>query len=100
MRVRRTGSSEARGLTGRTLEAHAPPAARHLLVSLRTVEDAVAWIERVGIALLFPKPDVVLPSLWEAVAETSEVDWAIRDEAGGYVSVTPEMQRGWSWKDE
>ena len=67
---------------------------------LRTIEDAVAWIERVGIALLFPKPDVVLPSLWEAVADTTEVTWAIRDEAGGHFSFTPEMARVWSWKDE
>jgi Winged helix DNA-binding domain len=43
----------------------------------------------------------VLPSLWEAIAGSREVDWAIRDEATGkYVSFTPEMDKCWRWKDE
>ena len=40
------------------------------------------------------------PSLWEAVSGRLDVDWAIRDEAGRYVSFTPEMERCWRWKDE
>ena len=42
----------------------------------------------------------MLPSLWEAVSGRRDVDWAIRDEDGAYVSFTPEMARCWSWKDE
>ena len=42
----------------------------------------------------------MLPSLWEAVSGRLDVDWAIRDEAGRYVSFTPEMERCWRWKDE
>jgi hypothetical protein len=69
-------------------------------LSLRTPDDAAAWVDRVGLALLFPKPDVVLPSLWEAVAGQTEVDWAIRAPDGGFVSFTPEMDKVWRWKDE
>ena len=42
----------------------------------------------------------MLPSLWEAVSGRLDVDWAIRDEEGRYVSFTPEMERCWRWKDE
>jgi hypothetical protein len=58
-------------------------------------------VDGVGIAALFPGSDLVLPSLWEAIAGSRDVDWAIRDEnTGKYVSFTPEMKRCWSWKDE
>jgi hypothetical protein len=43
---------------------------------VRTVPQAAKWIDRVGIALLFPKADVVLPSLWEQVAGRQDVDWS------------------------
>jgi hypothetical protein len=66
---------------------------------LRTEAEAAAWLDRVGLALLFPKPDIVLPSLWEAVAGESEVRWAIRGEEGRFVSFTPAMAAVWSWKD-
>ena len=42
----------------------------------------------------------MLPSLWEAVSGRLDVDWAIRDEHGAYVSFTPEMEKCWRWKDE
>ena len=43
--------------------------------------------------------DVVLPSLWEAVAGTREVEWGVeRDD--GRMEFTPEMDRCWRWKDE
>jgi winged helix DNA-binding protein len=42
---------------------------------IRSVPQAAKWIDRVGLALLFPKPDVVLPSLWEQVAGIRHVDW-------------------------
>ncbi|HEX6787705.1 MAG TPA: hypothetical protein VF091_00575 [Gaiellaceae bacterium] len=41
----------------------------------------------------------MLPSLWEAVAGTREVDWGIQ-RADGKFTFTPEMARCWQWKDE
>ena len=66
----------------------------------RTLEDAAAWVEQVGLALLYPNPDYVLPTLWEAVAGKVPVTWAIRDADGKFVSFTPEMAKVWRWKDE
>jgi hypothetical protein len=42
---------------------------------IRTVPQAARWIDKVGLAMLFPKADVVLPSLWEQVSARREVDW-------------------------
>ncbi len=42
---------------------------------IRTVPQAAKWVDKVGLALLFPKADVVLPSLWEQVAGLQHVDW-------------------------
>jgi hypothetical protein len=67
---------------------------------IRSLRAATTWLDRVGVAALFPGADLVLPSLWEAVSGSRAVDWAVRDEHGGYVSFTPEMARCWSWKDE
>jgi hypothetical protein len=69
-------------------------------VAVSTLDEAAAWLGEVGIALLFPKPDYVLPSLWEAVAGRTDVDWALRDEDERFVSFTPEMEKVWTWKDE
>ena len=69
-------------------------------MTVETLEEAATWIDDVGVALLFPKPDVVLPSLWEAVAGRTELHWAIRDEDAKFVSFTPEMEKVWRWKDE
>ena len=69
-------------------------------MAVKTIRGAANWVDRQGIATLFPGADLVLPSLWEAIAGSPEVDWAIRDEDGGYVSFTPEMDRCWRWKDE
>jgi hypothetical protein len=69
-------------------------------VRLRTVEQAAAWLEEVGLALLYPSADHVLPSLWEGVAGRVPVEWAVRDDAGKFVSFTPETDRVWRWKDE
>jgi hypothetical protein len=67
---------------------------------IRSLAKAGAWLDRRGIATLFPGADLVLPSLWEAVSGRLDVDWAIRDEDGRYVSFTPEMEKCWRWKDE
>lgn len=56
---------------------------------IRTLAAAAAWVDSVGLALLFPKPDVVLPSLWEQVAGGADVRWP-----------SPEMDFLWPAKDE
>jgi hypothetical protein len=50
--------------------------------------------------LIFPSDDLVLPSLWEAVAGTTEVTWSTRDEDGRFLDLSPEFGRVWRWKDE
>jgi hypothetical protein len=56
---------------------------------IRTVPRAAAWIDRVGLALLFPKADVVLPSLWQQVSGLQETVWE-----------SEEMNFFWWAKDE
>ena len=51
--------------------------------------QAARWVDKVGLALLFPKADVVLPSLWEQVSGRREVDWT-----------AAEMNFFWWAKDE
>lgn len=41
----------------------------------------------------------MLPSLWEAISGSREVDWATVDDTGRHV-FTPEMAKCWAWKDE
>jgi len=65
----------------------------------RSLRGAAAWIDRVGIAALLPGADLVLPSLWEAISGSREVDWATVDATGRHV-FTPEMAKCWAWKDE
>jgi chromosome segregation and condensation protein ScpB len=66
---------------------------------VRTLEQAAAFIDRVGIALVFGKADVVLPSLWDEVCGPGG-DWAVRDENGKATAFTPEFDRLWHWKDD
>ena len=42
----------------------------------------------------------MLPSLWEAVAGTTEISWSSRDEDGRFLDFSPEFGRVWRWKDE
>ena len=42
------------------------------MARVRTAAQAAKWVDRVGLALLFPKADVVLPSLWEQVNGSPE----------------------------
>ena len=42
---------------------------------IRTLAAAARFVDRVGLALLFPRADVVLPSLWEQVSGLQETDW-------------------------
>jgi hypothetical protein len=67
---------------------------------IRTLAQATAWVDEVGLALLFPKADVVLPSLWEQVNGSPEENWSIRDPDGTFVSWTEEMGFLWGAKDE
>lgn len=67
---------------------------------IRTLGAAARWVDSVGLALIFPKADVVLPSLWEQVNGSAEPNWAIRDADGAFVSWTKEMGFLWGAKDE
>src|SRR5262249_29123819 len=52
---------------------------------IETIEAAAAWVDRVGLALLFPKADVVLPSLWREVNGSEDENWAVREPDGTFV---------------
>jgi len=67
---------------------------------VRTLRQAAAWVDKVGLALLFPKDDVVLPSLWEQVNGSAADNWAVRDEEGTFVHWTKEMAFLWGAKDD
>jgi hypothetical protein len=67
---------------------------------IHTLRQAATWVDEVGLALLFPKDDVVLPSLWEQVNGSPADNWAVRDADGGFVRWTEEMGFLWSAKDE
>ena len=67
---------------------------------IRTLAAAGAWVDEVGLALLFPKADVVLPSLWEQVNGSAEENWSIRDADGAFVSWSEPMAFLWPAKDE
>jgi hypothetical protein len=67
---------------------------------IRTLAAAAGWIDRTGLALVFPKADVVLPSLWEQVNGSAERNWSIHDAEGGFVAWTDEMGFVWTAKDQ
>jgi hypothetical protein len=69
---------------------------RHMVVT--TLEEAAAWVARVGLALVFPKDDLVLPSLWYAAGGTDE--FSERQPDGTFVKWTKPMEFVWSTKDE
>ena len=70
------------------------------LGAIASVRGAAAWVDRVGLAVLYPNDDLVLPSLWEALTGRQDVDWAVREDGGKFVDFTPDFARVWSWKDE
>lgn len=67
---------------------------------IRSLAAAADWIDSVGLALVFPKADIVLPSLWEQVNGSAAANWAIRDPDGTFISWTEEMGFLWSAKDD
>ena len=70
------------------------------MARVRTAAQAAKWIDKAGIALLFPKADVVLTSLWEAVNGDRSTQWAVRDADGAFLGWTEEMGIVWGLKDE
>src|ERR671936_1674059 len=66
---------------------------------VRSVEAAAQFVDEVGIAAMWGKADLVLPSLWDAIAGPG-ADWAVRDDQGKPTGFTPEFDRLWRWKDE
>ena len=67
---------------------------------IATLDAAAAWVDEAGLALLFPKADVVLPSLWEQVAGETDAPHAVRDPDGAFVDWSEGMEFLWSAKDE
>lgn len=63
------------------------------------MREAATFVDRSGIALVFPAERLPLPSLWEAVAGDRPVEWAVERE-DGKKDFPPEMAKVWSWKDE
>ena len=57
-----------------------------------TLKQAGAYVARHGLALLFPAPGTVVPSLWEAVAGEDAVPFA--------TGMEENETRVWTWKDE
>jgi len=56
---------------------------------VRTLAQAAAWVDEVGVAVLYPNGDYVLPSLWEAVTGHADMSWE-----------APATWTVWGWKDE
>jgi hypothetical protein len=92
----RDRSRAASSSTSRSSTSTPNPSRRSRIKSIR---GASAWLDRVGVAALLPGAQLVLPSLWEAVAGTREVEWGEVAPDGRNV-FTPEMARCWAWKDE
>ena len=49
------------------------------------IEAAVEFVERVGIAVVIPQADLVLPGLWGALGDPSGFELQVRDADGGAV---------------
>jgi hypothetical protein len=63
-----------------------------------SLHDAAAFVDRAGLALVFAKAGVPLPSLHEAVAGP-DARW-VDEREDGKLAMTPELARVWAWKDE
>jgi hypothetical protein len=60
-----------------------------------TLEQAAGFVERVGIAVVFPVVDLVLPSLWEEALHTRDVVVFVEDERGKRI-LSAELRQVWS----
>jgi hypothetical protein len=65
-----------------------------------SIEDAAAFVDRVGIAVVIPQADLVLPGLWGALGDPRGFELSIRDADGNFVAWTEELGHAWGWKDE
>ncbi len=65
---------------------------------VRGVRSAAAFVDRVGVAVVFPSDDLVLPSLWEVAVGSGELIVFVHDEQGKRV-LSPELERVWSLHD-
>ena len=65
-------------------------------MTVSTLEEAAAWVDRVGLALVFPKDDLVLPSLWYAAGGADR--FSERDESGEFVRWVAPMDFVWGAK--
>jgi hypothetical protein len=86
-RIGEPKSAEPRFLSAR---GHTRP------MPVSTLEEAAAWVDRVGLALVFPKDDLVLPSLWYVAGGADT--FAERDEQGGFVRWVEPMGFVWGAK--
>src|SRR5215469_3361245 len=59
---------------------------------------AAAFVDRAGLALVFARKGVPLPSLHEAVAGP-DARW-VDEREDGKLAMTPELAKVWAWKDE
>ena len=64
---------------------------------VRSVRQAAAFVERVGVALVFPSKDLPLVSLWEAVTGTPEMRVFSAD-ASDRKHLSSEIDQVWSLK--
>jgi hypothetical protein len=64
---------------------------------VRSLREASRFVERAGLALVFPSGDVVLPSLWEAALGNAEVNVFVEED--GRRSLSPELELVWSLHD-
>jgi hypothetical protein len=80
------GGADASELTGARGERWSP------VRLLRSIEDAAAFVDDVGFALLFPVDRPIAPSLWEAVAGPDATPFA--EGMGRAESLV------WNWKDQ
>jgi hypothetical protein len=65
---------------------------------VRSLRGAAAFVDRAGLALVFAKDGVPLPSLHQAVAGPG-AQW-VEEREDGKLAMTPELAKVWAWKDE
>jgi hypothetical protein len=67
--------------------------------NVRSLRGAAGFVNRAGIALVFPEDEVILPALWEAVVGDSELTVFTTNQEGRRV-LTPELERVWTLKNK
>lgn len=67
---------------------------------MTSIEDAAAYVDRVGIAVVIPQADLVLPGIWGALGDPRGFELSHRDADGNFVAWSEELGHAWRWKDE